>query len=73
MGIKPNISKNEWALRVFGLVENELNLNWLAFQALPQVTDISDSHCVARRSQLDMDWQGVGARYFRISRTVKFR
>ena len=61
MGIKPNINKNEWSLRVFGLVEKELNIDWTDFQALPQVTDISDFHCVTRWSQLDMNWQGVRA------------
>ena len=61
MGIKPNINKNEWSLRVFGLVEKELNIDWTDFQALPQVTDISDFHCVTRWSQLGMNWQGVRA------------
>jgi DMSO/TMAO reductase YedYZ molybdopterin-dependent catalytic subunit len=61
MGIKPNISINEWSLRVFGLVEKELNIDWTDFQALPQVTDKSDFHCVTRWSQLDMNWQGVRA------------
>ena len=61
MGIKPNINKNEWSLRVFGLVEKELNIDWTDFQALPQVTDKSDFHCVTRWSQLDMNWQGVRA------------
>jgi DMSO/TMAO reductase YedYZ molybdopterin-dependent catalytic subunit len=62
MGIKPWIGTSEWRLRVFGLVENELNLDWAAYKALPQITDISDFHCVTRWSQLDMDWQGVRAR-----------
>ena len=61
MGIKPEIALNNWNLRVFGLVENELNLDWAAFQAMPQITDTSDFHCVTRWSQLDMDWQGVSA------------
>jgi DMSO/TMAO reductase YedYZ molybdopterin-dependent catalytic subunit len=59
MGIKPNITKADWSLRVFGLVEKELNIDWSVFQALPQVTDVSDFHCVTRWSQLDMDWQGI--------------
>ena len=59
MGIKPWIDTSEWRLRVFGLVENELDLDWAAYKALPQITDISDFHCVTRWSQLDMDWQGV--------------
>ncbi len=61
MGMKPTIAKSDWSLRVYGLVENELNLDWSAFEALPQITDVSDFHCVTRWSQLDMDWQGVRA------------
>jgi DMSO/TMAO reductase YedYZ molybdopterin-dependent catalytic subunit len=63
MGIKPEIALGNWNLRVFGLVENELNLGWDAFNALPQMHDISDFHCVTRWSQLDMDWQGVSAQH----------
>ena len=62
MGIKPWIGTTEWRLRVYGLVESELDLDWAAYKALPQITDISDFHCVTRWSQLDMDWQGVRAR-----------
>ena len=62
MGIKPWIGTSEWRLRVFGLVENKLDLDWATYKALPQITDISDFHCVTRWSQLDMDWQGVRAR-----------
>ena len=62
MGIKPNMNTADWRLRVFGLVENELDLDWAAYKALPQITDISDFHCVTRWSQLDMDWQGARAR-----------
>lgn len=62
LGIVPEVSAADWRLRVYGLVEKELTLDWNAFQALPQVTDVSDFHCVTRWSQLDMDWQGVLAR-----------
>lgn len=61
LGIRPQVSIQNWKLRVYGLVEQELNIDWAAFQALPQVMDISDFHCVTRWSQLDMDWQGVRA------------
>jgi DMSO/TMAO reductase YedYZ molybdopterin-dependent catalytic subunit len=63
MGIKPEIATGNWNLRVFGLVENELNLGWDAFNALPQMHDVSDFHCVTRWSQLDMDWVGVSAQH----------
>ena len=61
LGIKPEVSLTDWRLRLFGLVENELSIDWASFQAMPQITDISDFHCVTRWSQLDMNWQGVRA------------
>ena len=61
LGILPDINKTNWKLRVYGLVENELNLDWDAFQNLPQTTDVSDFHCVTRWTRLDMDWLGVKA------------
>ncbi|MDP2230060.1 sulfite oxidase-like oxidoreductase [Methylotenera sp.] len=63
IGIKPTVTKEEWSLHVYGLVENELLLDWAAFLALPQITDVSDFHCVTRWSQLDMEWQGVRAQH----------
>jgi DMSO/TMAO reductase YedYZ molybdopterin-dependent catalytic subunit len=63
LGIVPDVNTSNWQLRVYGLVEHELNLDWDAFQQLPQITDISDFHCVTRWSQLDMDWSGVQARH----------
>ncbi|MGV3582380.1 MAG: molybdopterin-dependent oxidoreductase [Methylophilus sp.] len=62
LGVKPCVSTSEWQLRVFGLVENELDLDWTAFKALPQIHDVSDFHCVTRWSQLDMCWHGVQVR-----------
>ena len=61
LGILPDVNKTNWKLKVYGLVENELNLDWDAFQALPQTTDVSDFHCVTRWTRLDMDWLGVKA------------
>lgn len=62
LGIRPNVNTTNWTLRIFGLVENELNLKWIDFRNLPQMRDVSDFHCVTRWSQLDMDWEGVSAR-----------
>lgn len=63
LGILPEVNKSNWKLRIFGLVENELNLDWEAFQQLPQTTSVSDFHCVTRWSRLDMDWVGVKAQH----------
>jgi len=61
LGIQPDISLPQWSLSVYGLVENELTLDWGKFLQLPQIRDVSDFHCVTRWSQLDMDWEGVRA------------
>lgn len=62
LGVKPDIPLDQWQLKVYGLVEKELLLNWSDFQKLNHITDVSDFHCVTRWSQLDMDWQGVRVR-----------
>lgn len=62
LGIRPDVTTESWSLRIYGLVDKELNVNWAQFQAMAQVTEVSDFHCVTRWSQLDMDWQGVPAR-----------
>jgi DMSO/TMAO reductase YedYZ molybdopterin-dependent catalytic subunit len=62
LGVKPEVPIEKWQLKVFGLVEKELVLDWDAFQTLEHITDVSDFHCVTRWSQLDMDWQGVRVR-----------
>lgn len=62
LGVQPDVPLDRWALRVHGQVETEVRLDWAAFQALPQVEDTSDFHCVTRWSQLDLNWSGVLAR-----------
>jgi DMSO/TMAO reductase YedYZ molybdopterin-dependent catalytic subunit len=62
LGNAPFVSTGDWTLRLYGLVGNELSLDWAAFNALPQVDLTLDFHCVTRWSQLDMPWRGVLAR-----------
>ncbi len=61
LGVRPNVNTINWKLRIYGLVNHEINLDWVTFRNLPQMFDTSDFHCVTRWSQLDMDWQGVSA------------
>ena len=42
LAIKPKAALVNWNLRVFGLIDNELNIGWDAFQAMSQVHDTSD-------------------------------
>ena len=62
IGLAPEVSPSSWNLRVFGLVDKELDLNWKTFNELPQIELTTDFHCVTRWSQLDMNWRGVLAR-----------
>ncbi len=62
LGVRPDVDRQTWTLTLSGLVRNKLSLTWNDFQALPQVKNRADMHCVTRWSQLDMDWEGVLAR-----------
>ena len=58
-GPTPKIDLGSWRLRVFGLVELELELSWDQFKALPSTTVDGDFHCVTQWSALDNTWEGV--------------
>lgn len=58
----PRIDLSQWAFSVGGLVEKELTFTWEEFTSLPQVTSVSDIHCVTHWSRLDNSWEGVPAR-----------
>ena len=58
-GSNPQVALDSWRLRVFGLVEEELELNWEQFKALPWSTVGADFHCVTQWSSLDNVWEGV--------------
>ena len=59
LGVQPDIPLNEWTLTLDGLVENPTVLGWAQFNALPQVEDVSDFHCVTTWSKFDCRWGGV--------------
>ncbi len=59
LGVHPDIALDTWELELCGLVENPVRLDWKALQALPQVTAVSDFHCVTSWSVLDSEWTGV--------------
>ena len=59
LGDLPEIDLATWRLEVGGLVENPLTFTWEQFNALPQVEDVSDFHCVTTWSRYDNHWRGV--------------
>ena len=59
LGRLPNVPLSKWELVVDGAVEEALRLSWKDFIALPQLTEVSDFHCVTTWSKLDVPWEGV--------------
>ncbi|HEV3207507.1 MAG TPA: sulfite oxidase-like oxidoreductase [Terriglobales bacterium] len=61
-GSVPSFDPARWDLRVYGLVEAPLTLNWKEFNSLPRIQRMSDFHCVTRWSRFDNRWDGVAFR-----------
>lgn len=62
LGKQPDIARERWKLKVGGMVERPVTLDWAGFMALPQVEVRSDIHCVTTWSRYDNDWTGVATR-----------
>lgn len=58
-GDVPSIDTDDWQLRIWGLVENEIELNLVQFNELPRVNVKCDMHCVTRWSRLNNLFTGV--------------
>jgi DMSO/TMAO reductase YedYZ molybdopterin-dependent catalytic subunit len=50
---------DNWTLRVFGEVENPVELSWDELAALPRTGNVQDIHCVTRWSRFDAQFEGV--------------
>ena len=50
---------DDWTLRVFGEVENELELSLAELGALARTSNVQDIHCVTRWSRFDARFEGV--------------
>jgi len=59
LGVRPNLTPENWRLKVWGEVENPVELSWDEFQNLPRARQVSDFHCVTTWSKLDVQWGGV--------------
>jgi DMSO/TMAO reductase YedYZ molybdopterin-dependent catalytic subunit len=58
-GSAPKVDLETWKFRVFGLVEQEVELDWEQFTKLTWTTVTEDFHCVTQWSSLDNTWEGV--------------
>jgi DMSO/TMAO reductase YedYZ molybdopterin-dependent catalytic subunit len=60
-GNVPRIDLAKWRFRIFGEVENEIELDFETFASKPNIKVHSDIHCVTGWSKLDNVWEGPGA------------
>jgi DMSO/TMAO reductase YedYZ molybdopterin-dependent catalytic subunit len=58
-GDVPDVDLATWTLRVFGAVEEELELTFEQLTALPATEVTADIHCVTRWSRFDARFRGV--------------
>jgi DMSO/TMAO reductase YedYZ molybdopterin-dependent catalytic subunit len=58
-GSVPDTDLATWTLRVFGEVEEPLELSWEQFGELPRSSTTQDIHCVTRWSRFDASFEGV--------------
>lgn len=59
LGIQPEVPLAQWTLTLDGAVDRPIVFSWEQFNALPQVEDVSDFHCVTTWSRYDCRWGGV--------------
>lgn len=62
IGGAPHIDIAAWRLRLFGLVENEVELTYEQLRSLPVARREADFHCVTGWSRLGDVWEGVWVR-----------
>src|SRR4051794_38836095 len=58
-GSVPKVDLETWTFRVFGEVEQEVELDWRQFNELPRASSTQDIHCVTRWSRFDAQFEGV--------------
>jgi DMSO/TMAO reductase YedYZ molybdopterin-dependent catalytic subunit len=58
-GQVPEVDLATWSLRVFGEVEQEVELTWEGLNELPRASNVQDIHCVTRWSRFDVGFEGV--------------
>lgn len=59
LGVTPKVAKEDWRLRVDGLVENPLILSYADLMSAPQMEQVCDIHCVTTWSRFDNRFEGV--------------
>ncbi|HLY31915.1 MAG TPA: sulfite oxidase-like oxidoreductase, partial [Ktedonobacterales bacterium] len=58
----PRFNPATYRFKVWGAVEQPIELTWDELQALPQIEITTDIHCVTTWSRYDNVWRGIPAR-----------
>ncbi|WIG57681.1 MAG: oxidoreductase, molybdopterin binding protein [Ktedonobacterales bacterium] len=58
----PRFDPTSYQFKVWGAVENPIQLTWDELLALPRTTLTTDFHCVTTWSRYDNEWEGVHIR-----------
>src|SRR3954454_1378980 len=58
-GAVPSGGLATWTFRVFGEVEEEVELTWAQFSELPRTSSTQDINCVTRWRRFDAQFEGV--------------
>jgi len=59
LGTRPDIRPEEWTLKIWGEVENPVEVSWDDLKGLPRSRQVTDFHCVTTWSKYDVPWGGV--------------
>ncbi len=58
-GPVPDIDLATWRFKIFGLVEEEVEMSWEQFTGLGETTVQAPFHCVTQWSRLENTWEGI--------------
>ena len=58
-GQTPSIRQDQWTFKVFGSVNEELEIDFQSLLSMPQIQINKPFHCVTQWSNLDNLWEGV--------------
>ncbi len=59
LGPTPDIDRDDWSLKITGLVAKPNTYTWREINTLPQIVFQKDIHCVTKWSKFDTHWSGV--------------
>ena len=63
LGFRPNISKKDWSIKVYGNVSKVIDISYEELINMPYIDINKDFHCVTHWSKKNILWRGVQFKY----------